>query len=292
MSRGPLHYHYAPGDDQEALDVLADSPADALFIDLEDGVMPAQKAQARDNAYEFLAAGRHSGRPSLLRVNAVGSEWLAGDLERCVTVADRIMVPLLEGPDGLLEVDAMLTGLEKDRALPVGSRKIHVLVETAGAVVRLAELLAATPRVAGLVFGQADYTLSLGCQGITGGVFRPAAMIEATHPQLLLHARAHGIDAITLPWAKSTDRDAHVAEMRRLFALGYDGLIVGSAEGVARVQEAYRPAEPDLAFAQAIRDTFDNAVAAGSGSSFYDGWLVEGAFVRIADRLLERAGSR
>jgi citrate lyase subunit beta/citryl-CoA lyase len=292
MSRGPLHYHYAPGDNAEALGALADSPADALFIDLEDGVMPAQKAQARENAHEFLAAGRHGGRPALLRVNAVGSEWLEDDLDLCVTVADRILVPLLEGPEALLEVDAMLTRLEKERGLPVGSRKIHVLVETAGAVVHLDALLGATPRVAGLLFGQADYTLSLGCQGITGGVFHPAAMIEATHPLLLLHARAHGIEAATLPWAKSTDREAHVAEMRRLFALGYDGLIVGSAEGVARVQEAYRPAEPDLAFAQAIRDTFDEAVANGSGASFYDGWLVEGAFVRIADRLLERAGSR
>jgi citrate lyase subunit beta / citryl-CoA lyase len=287
--RAPLHYHYGAGDRQDVLDLLADSPADGLFIDLEDGVMPAQKDQARRNAHEFLAAGRQGSRRALLRINEVGGDHWRDDIELCAPVADRLLVPLLSGPEPLVELDRRLTRLEEDHGLPPGSRKVHILIETAGAAVRLGELMAATPRLAGVLYGQADFTLSLGCQGITAGVFRPAPMVEWVHPLLLLHARAAGVEAVTLPWAASTDPQGHIDEMRRLFALGYDAMIVGSAEAVERVHEAYRPAGEDLAFAQAIRRTYDEAVAAGMGTSFYEGWLVEGAYVRIADRLLERA---
>ncbi len=284
------HYHYAAADRPDALAALADSPAHGLFLDLEDGVLEANKADAREAAHSFAEQAAHGGRPTLLRVNVVGSEHWAADVARCAPLFDRLILPLLTGPEAVVEAHAALASLEREHGLPAGSRRLYVLIETAAAVLRLGEIVSASPRIDGILFGQADFTLSIGTQGIAGGSFRPPLVAEHVHSLLVLHARAAGLELVTLPWVAATDHEGHVREMRRLFALGYDAMIVGSGAAVPRVDEAWRPAEEDLAFARAVRDVYDRAVAAGSGSDTYEGWLVEGAFVRIADRTLERGG--
>ena len=50
-------------------------PADALILDLEDAVAPAEKPRARDLVGEAVEAGGYGGRRLLIRINGLDTEW-------------------------------------------------------------------------------------------------------------------------------------------------------------------------------------------------------------------------
>jgi citrate lyase beta subunit len=105
---------------------------------------------------------------------------------------------------------------------------------------------------------------------------------------ILLQARAHGLESATTVWAPAGDKDVQVAEMRRLYEMGYDAVVVGSAAGVTRADQARAPAPEDLAFAIEVRKAYDAAVGSG-GPASHQGWAIEGAMARVADRTINRA---
>ena len=70
---------YVPGDNARALAKAGTLAADALILDLEDGVGPAKKAEARENIKAFLKAPP-ADKYVTVRVNGLDSEWVAYDL--------------------------------------------------------------------------------------------------------------------------------------------------------------------------------------------------------------------
>jgi citrate lyase subunit beta/citryl-CoA lyase len=291
--KGPRHYHYAAGDQQADLDAIADTVADAVYIDLEDGVMPSRKDIGRRMAHRFLAERRHGAHPALVRINKVGSPDHVADLDLLIAVADYLVIPLLEHPDEVQALVADLEARERAHGLPIGSRKISILVETPAGATRLREIIeAGGERVRSLMLGAADFTLRVGCQGIAGGGYKLSPIVEWLNSVIIVHARAAGVDALTMAHARTNDADAQIAEMRRLFGLGYDAMVIGTAQAVERVERAYVPDEEDLAFAANIQRVYEEAVATSGGIGLYDGWLVEGALARVAQQLLQRAPSR
>jgi citrate lyase subunit beta/citryl-CoA lyase len=69
-------YLFVPGNRPERFDKACDTKADAVIVDLEDAVPPADKPAARD----ALAAWLTPQRRVLVRINAFDSAWFADDL--------------------------------------------------------------------------------------------------------------------------------------------------------------------------------------------------------------------
>ncbi|MBV8144579.1 MAG: CoA ester lyase, partial [Gammaproteobacteria bacterium] len=62
---------FVPGDNERKQEKALASAADAVILDLEDSVLPAQLPAARRRVAELLRAPRESRRPQLwVRVNA------------------------------------------------------------------------------------------------------------------------------------------------------------------------------------------------------------------------------
>ncbi len=282
------HYLFAPGDQQALMDAAADSDAAALELDLEDGVHRDRKAAARKAIHDFLAADRHRGRHVLVRINALESEWWRDDIEATVDVATDYMLPQITDAGQILRYDEALSEAESRKGLEPGSRKLHPVVETAAAVERLESILDCTPRVEGIVFGQADYSLSVGCEAIGERGFEPSAVLEWTNARLIVATAARGMQALIGPWAPHGDRERLVAEMRRLFKLGYDGMVIGSPAAVAAVEEARAPSPAQAAFAEGVVEAAERAEAEGLGYTTHEGWMVESVHFGMARRLLSR----
>src|ERR1044072_2662263 len=74
----------------------ARSAADAIFIDLEDAVLPARKAEARALAIRSLNHIDWGNRVVSVRINEIGSAWGYRDIleivEHCPRL-DTILVP-------------------------------------------------------------------------------------------------------------------------------------------------------------------------------------------------------
>ena len=84
-------YLFAPGHNEKLLGRVFDAGADAVMLDLADAVPPHAKAQARARVSDALA-----DRPTGVRINAVGSELAAADLEAVAGLAAGICIPKVE----------------------------------------------------------------------------------------------------------------------------------------------------------------------------------------------------
>jgi citrate lyase subunit beta/citryl-CoA lyase len=130
----PLTWLYVPADRPDRVEKALASEAHAVIVDLEDGVPPDAKAQARANLAGLLSAP--AGKPVHVRVNR-GS---AADLEAVAGLAlDGVIVPKVERPDDVPEL-----------GLPV-----RALIESALGVEH-AFAIASDPRVHGISLGEAD----------------------------------------------------------------------------------------------------------------------------------------
>src|SRR4051812_14004029 len=139
-----------PGSSERMLAKARTLPVDEVVIDLEDSVSPEMKEEARARA--ALALETWEGPAVAVRINPLSSAWGKEDVA-AVSGADSLVVPKVEAPSTLAEVDELLgsagTGLQ-------------ALIETAAGVVRAGEITRASPRLETLITGYADLAASLG----------------------------------------------------------------------------------------------------------------------------------
>ena len=146
----PRSYLYVPGNRPERFDKALSSGADAVIIDFEDAVAPADKPAAR----EAFAAWAASAKPVYVRVNAENSEWFNDDLATCKAPGVRgIILPKAETIGNRV---VEFCGDHRLELLP--------LIETALGMANVASI-ATTPGVQRLLFGTIDFQFELGIHG-------------------------------------------------------------------------------------------------------------------------------
>jgi citrate lyase subunit beta/citryl-CoA lyase len=135
---------YVPGDRPDRVEKAIASAAHAVIVDLEDGVPPAAKDEARANLVALLSHPRD--KPVHVRVNA-GS---AADLD---VVA------------GLAIAGVILPKVEQHGDLPELDLPVRCLIESALGVERAFEI-ASDPRVQGISLGEADLRSETGAHDL------------------------------------------------------------------------------------------------------------------------------
>ena len=119
--------------------------ADAITLDLEDGVVPALKVRARDLVKDAVAAAGKCAAEVFVRVN---KEFLAADIDASVWPGlSGIMLPKVESPEDVIEASEVLNSAERNRGIEPGKLHLIVLLESARAVFRIREIIAASDLV-------------------------------------------------------------------------------------------------------------------------------------------------
>ncbi len=104
---------FVPGDQPRMQAKARTLPADAIVLDLEDGVAPAHKAAARLQVRRALEEGFPERLAVFVRPNSTASGLLREDLEAVLHPrAFGVMLPKVEGPEEVREVAAWLGTLE------------------------------------------------------------------------------------------------------------------------------------------------------------------------------------
>src|SRR6516164_7067944 len=116
---------FVPGDRPDRMEKALSSGADALILDLEDSVLPAKKAEAREAVAAFLRQfpARPRTIPLYVRVNPLGSmtdedlKWVAPQNP------DGIVLPKAEGAESIRDLDQRLSALgdRTARILPIAT---------------------------------------------------------------------------------------------------------------------------------------------------------------------------
>lgn len=241
--------------------------ADAVILDLEDGVRPADRPAARAHLRERPLDPERT----IVRVNPVGSPDHAEDLAAL---------------DGLAYRTVLLAKAESaEQVETLAPFRVIALCETARGVQRAPEI-AASPPVVGLMWGAEDLVASLGgrsSRDARGGYREFARHARA---RVLIAAKAAGRAAVDAVHLDIADLDGLAAEAEDAAASGFDATACIHPSQVAVVRAAYRPTDDEVAWARAVL-----AAAAGERGVFaFEGRMVDAPLLRQAERVVERAG--
>ncbi len=255
--------------------------ADGVVLDLEDAVPAAEKPAARAGLAKAVTAIGANGTAVLVRVNH-GLRPLALDLEAAVQAGVAALVlPKVEDAAYVREIADAVAELEGERGLPPGGIRLLLQVETPRAVLGLAAIAAAHPRVAAITLGPEDYSAAL------GGV-PDAETLFAPNYAVLLAARAAGI--LPLGFVGSigdfADLDAFRARIRQARRLGFRGALVVHPSQVAILNEEMAPTPEDLDWARRVVAADAAARAEGRGAFQLDGRMVDPPVVRRAEEII------
>ena len=277
---------FVPGHRREMIAKAAAAGADAVILDLEDGVAPAEKAAARRTIAAALDGPLPDDLVVLVRVNSTGSGLLDGDLRDAARARmDGVCLPKCDTPADVQAVVARLLAVEDRLGLPRRRLRILALVETARGVLNAPAIARESPRVWGVVFGAEDFTADAGLPRT-----REGGELAAARTAVGLAAHAAGVEAIDGIFADFRDEQGLVADTAEARRLGYTGKTVIHPAQIAPVHRAFAPAPDEIAKARRIVDAFEQATAAGSGIVVVDGAMVDRPVAVRAQRVLARAG--
>ena len=106
--------------------------ADALILDLEDAVAPAEKDSARNLVRNAIGRMGFGCCEVIVRINAIDTPYWREDLDAILPVRpDIIMPPKASCAGDVQTVDAYLSELEEKHGLTPGGVKLMPLIETA-----------------------------------------------------------------------------------------------------------------------------------------------------------------
>jgi citrate lyase subunit beta/citryl-CoA lyase len=285
---------FVPGNRPDRIDKAVGSSADAVIIDLEDAVPPSQKEGSRPGVREKIAASRD--REVLVRVNAVGSEFLPGDLEEVVIDGlGCIIVPKVEQRADVREIDAQLSGAERRNHLEPGTVSVVPLIESARAVENVFEILSERPssrRLFTAAFGAADYTLDMGIEMTMEGT-------ELHYPRsrIAVACRAAEVDPpLDTPFMIDVkDVEGLRADARRARQLGFQGKLCIHPIQIEPCHAVFSPTEEEIEHAERVIQAYEDAEARGIGAIQLDGKFIDPPIVERSRRVLKLAtaiGSR
>ncbi|MBN9035964.1 MAG: CoA ester lyase [Rhizobiales bacterium] len=276
---------YVPAGNEKALAKVATLACDAVIVDLEDSIAPQAKAAAREAMRAFVA-GRAAGGPEIVvRINPLSSEWGTEDLLAARAArADAILLPKVEGPRDILEADEALDDTDAPLELC-----LWAMIETPRAVLNLGALAElardAAARLSCFVAGTNDLVKETGVRATPDRRY-----LNAWLSQIVLAARAAGIDALDGVSNDFRDLDAFARECAEGRNMGFDGKTLIHPAQVEPATRAFSPDEDELSEARAIVAAYAAPENAGKGVIQIDGRMVERLHLAQAERVLARAG--
>ncbi len=290
MTTAPARsYLFIPGHSEPRLATAFDWGADAVVLDLEDGVPAGHKDRARRLVQQALAAHQATARsrPACwVRINSLDSGGWREDLPAVVRPGlCGIRVPKAHSPAALQELDDALRTCEQKAGMPAGSVRLTCSIESAAGLLAV-PAIATAPRVAFLAFGAADFAADIGC-----GVDDESAISLWAQAYLVASARAAGAaPPIAPPYLRVRDREGLLRTSQRARDLGFFGRSLLHPSQIATVHAVFSPSSGDMAWAREVIHRYEEAVAAGSGGTLTAaGEFVGPPIVLRARRLLELA---
>jgi len=268
---------YVPANDLNRLEKALTRKADALIVDLEDGVALCDKDMARKNLSTWLQSLSTSVE-IWVRINPA-AQYIDLDLACAVHKSvTGIVLPKTATLYDLKDLDQKISAIEKQVRIPK-TLKVCALIESAEGIFNAREI-ATGPRVARLQIGESDLSADIGILGTQG----QATMQYARSIAVFASANA-GIDPPVA--AVSTDfqnLEEYRVSTQNFKQWGYFGRACIHPAQVAVANEIFTPSYDELRKAQ---DILDRLASAGGGVALdAQGKMIDEAIARIARRVL------
>ena len=269
---------YLPGNEPKfAISAGLHGP-DGIILDLEDSVHPDAKDAARLVVRNALRCIDFGAAERMVRINQLplGLE----DLEAVAPEGpDLILIPKVENPQQVQDVDRALSRMVKDR--PVW---LMPILESALGIERAFDIAAASPRVCALTVGLEDYTADLGAVKSREG---DESLYART--QVVNAAKAAGVQAIDSVYGDVQDEEGLRRWGKRARRMGFEGMGCVHPRQIRVVHEAFAPEVEEIDKALKIVAAFQDAEARGLAVVSLGSKMIDPPVVERARKLVQRA---
>ena len=255
------------------------SGADIVCVELEDGIAPKDKADAREKALAlFEQPQADDGVERIVRINSMRERFGIEDVNAILaskTPPPALMMPKVRAPDEVVILDQLLTEAGHET-------RLHVIIETNEGLEAAFEIAKCSDRIDAMFFGGVDMAAELRCQNNYDALLYARSRV--------VHASAAaGLDVIDVPYLDLDDPDGMRVEAERVRDLGFSGNGSVHPKQIAALNEVFTPSEAQITRARRIISEFEKA---NTGLVVIDGKLIEKPVLRdmyrivaIADRM-------
>jgi citrate lyase subunit beta/citryl-CoA lyase len=277
---------FVPGDSERKFARAKDCEADALILDLEDSVAVSEKKAARAHVARLIEPEAKRAWTCIVRVNALDTGLTLDDLAAVVKPGlDALLIPKVDGADGVERIGHYLDALEAKAGMAPGSVKLaSVATETPKAMFALGSYAPAHPRLIALTWGAEDLSAALGAtdnKEPDGSWTFPYQLARA---QCLFAASAAEAAALDTVYTDFRDPDGLERDCRRSRRDGFVGRLAIHPDQVATINRAYAPSEAEIAHARRIVAAFE--ANPGAGALAMDGKMVDLPHLKAARKIL------
>jgi citrate lyase beta subunit len=235
---------------------------DHLMPDFEDACPYEFKGPpSREVMVEALNTIDFGAKVIAIRPNNIQSKFFLGDLEAIMTGApDKfhgIILPKVESPDDIVYLAKLLDNYEREAGWTT-TVQVEALIETPIGVVNAYKIATASSRMAGLIFGIADFAAAM---GVRENVENQNQNFHYAKQATVVAAKAAGLHAIDNAWLRIVRKDSTEEEAEAIYAglreknagaanLGMDGTWVIHPQQAEIANECYTPTDEQIAEAK------------------------------------------
>ncbi|PDT17857.1 CoA ester lyase [Rhizobium sp. J15] len=270
---------FVPGDRPERFEKALTSGADAVILDLEDSVAPANKPKARDSVHEFVP--RHAGETKLLiRINPLASPEFEEDLAALSGLhLFALMLPKAEGAASVRKLASALAS-----AIPI----LPIATETPSAIFEIGSYREVSAYLCGLTWGAEDLSAAMGAATArrTDGRYTPP--YELARSLTLFAAQAAAVPAIETVYPDFRDLNGLRAYAGRGRRDGFSGMMAIHPSQVEAINQTFTPDASEIAWAEKVAAAF--AANPDAGAIQLEGRMLDLPHLKLALRILASAG--
>jgi citrate lyase subunit beta/citryl-CoA lyase len=278
---------YVPGNNPGMIRDAHIYGADSIMFDLEDSVSIKEKDAARLLVYESLKTIDYGQTEILVRVNGLNTPYGREDFEAMVRAKpDAIRLPKTETPEDVEEADELITKIESEIGMEHGTVKLMAAIESALGVINAYKIATASKRLIGIAIGAEDFVTDLKTNRSLEGI-----ELLAARSQILLAARAAGIDALDTVFSDVNNEEGFINEVKLIKQLGFDVKSIINPRQIDIVHNIYAPTAEQIRKSTRIIEAIKEAEEKGSGVISLDGKMVDKPIVERARRVLELANA-
>lgn len=280
-----------PGADQRKISKAQGLSADAVVLDLEDGVAYDKKDDARKLVRQtLLDPSQDFGSAELcVRINGLDTNDMAlRDLEAVLPCSrlQAVVVPKVENASDIVFVSRMIDSL-CDNTRDV---RIIAAVESAMGFLNLREIAEAAKvgtskaKLDALVFASEDF-----CADIEATRTESATEMLYARSQLVMAAKAFGLQAIDMVHINFRDLDGLKVECEGGRQMGFTGKQAIHPAQIDIINELFAPSPKEIDFASRAVQEYETTAAKGKGSCVVDGVVVDMPVYKWARKIVDRA---
>ena len=247
------------------------SGADIVCVELEDGIAPKDKAEARKNALAlFEQPQADDGVERMVRINSMRERFGIEDVNAILatkTPPPALMMPKVRTPDEIVILDQLLTEAGH-------SSRLHVIIETNEGLEAAYAIAKCSDRIDALFFGGVDMAAELRCE------HKWENLVYARSK--LVHAGASiGVDVIDVPYLDLENMDGMKKEAELAKNLGFTGKGSIHPKQIGTLNEVFTPSKEEISHAKRVVDQFNES---NTGLVVIDGKLIEKPVLREMQR--------